>query len=140
MKLAYSDLNDRLVEMLPELKDALAHERAWYEDEEPGCHVIYGDYLNPLLAESLTSEGHEPLLHRAFSLLEELSSSDDYRVREVVTDTICEYIVDRPTLYSPAKLFMGAKTADLCKSTEVDPREVEDDLMRGPSPHEPKAS
>ena len=119
MSLAYSELTRRLVETLPELGTAFAEEQAWWGEEVVPPHIAYGDVLIPLLEELLVSQGDEPLLSRAFSLLEELSSSDDPLVQEVVTDTICEYIVDRPALYSPAKGFMGGKTAELCKRTEV---------------------
>jgi hypothetical protein len=120
VNLAYSDLTRRLVEMLPELEPAFAEEQEWWEEEEVPPHIAYGDLLTPLLEELLVSRRDEPLLGRAFSLLEELSSSDDPLVQEVVTDTICEYIVDRPALYFPAKRFMGEKTAKLCTGTEVD--------------------
>ena len=38
MKLVDADPNDRLIEALPELKDAWPIERAWGEDEEARTH------------------------------------------------------------------------------------------------------
>lgn len=117
--LSYADLNSRLVEVLPELTTVFAKEQDWWEGEEIPKHVAYGNILTPFLEEHLLATHDDRLMSRAFALLEELASSTDPLVREVVTDTMCEYIVDRAELYSAAKRFMGPRTAELCRGTEV---------------------
>ena len=119
MSLVYAELNQRLLEVIPELEASYQEELKLWAPDIPGSHVMYGNLLVPLLEERLGLEGQEEILRRAFSLIEELSVSDDRFVREVVTDTICEYVVDRRELYSPAKELMGPRTAALCKSVET---------------------
>jgi len=119
VSLVYAELNQRLLEVIPELEASYQEELKLWAPDIPGSHVMYGNLLVPLLEERLGLEGQEEILRRAFSLIEELSVSDDRFVREVVTDTICEYVVDRRELYSPAKELMGPRTAALCKSVET---------------------
>jgi hypothetical protein len=113
----YEQAEAKLVEHLPELSARVAAERKWWGDEAPGAHVLYGDILNPYIVELLESE-NKPALKRVFDFLEELSRASDFRLRELVTVTVCEFLgTDRRRL-ERAKSFMGPATKRLSDAVE----------------------
>ena len=90
-------------------------------DEPPGPHVVYGNLLNPLIVSlvmSDTSDRNTDQLERIFGLLEEMATSSDEDVRDVVRVTVCWTIVDDLILYERARPFMGPQTRDLCRRVE----------------------
>jgi hypothetical protein len=119
MRITYDQLNDVLIEVVPELGESYRALRNEWVGETPGPHVVYGDMLNPFIVEMLSApvENHA-LLVRVFGLLERLASHPDVKVQEVVQMTVCERLGQEPLL-ATARTFMGPSTLQLSHEIET---------------------
>lgn len=78
------ELNLKLIEALPEIKDVYNEEISWQEGDETGSHVVYADVFVPLIKEQIEIKNKNSLT-KIFEFLEKLiKSGDDYAI-EVVT-------------------------------------------------------
>ena len=111
----YEDLSDKLMEVVPELRPAYEKELAWWGDDQPGQHVVYGDVLNPYLISLLESGDNPETLRRIFDLLEKMANHPDVLVQQVVAVTVCEQLTDREEWITEAWPYMGSKTRELAK-------------------------
>jgi hypothetical protein len=110
MTTKYFEMIPLLLERIPELRVQYGKELEWWGGEHPGPHVVYGDLLNPLLVELLNRNGDEALLRRVFSLLEELSKSEEDGVKDVVGVTVIQYLLGERDLIEKARRYMGPET------------------------------
>lgn len=120
--LRYEDLNSELLRRIPELKGDYREEFSYWEnleDDPPGPHVVYGDLLTLYMISLLLSGKDRESLDRIFGLLEDMAKSEDVEVRNVLTDTVGEYLVDREEPYSQAKKIAGPQTRILLQSVET---------------------
>lgn len=118
-EITFENMSARLVEAIPELRDSYKKELAWWRDEKPGAHNIYGDVFTPHLVSLLKTEGNEDKLTQAFQFIEELANHEDDRVQEVVAVTILEYLWGHEHhLLTRARRFMGGMTMGLLKKVE----------------------
>src|SRR5580765_935197 len=54
--ISYEQANERLVQFLPELRDAYQRELEWWQAEAPGPHVLYDEILKPYINTLLASD------------------------------------------------------------------------------------
>ena len=113
----YDNVSDRLIEHIPELSEAYEAALEWWGNEKPGPHVVYGDILNPYI-DRLLQSGDEPSLRRIFHFLEKLSRSEDQRVQEIVSVTVCEQLTNNKERLQEARRFMGSATLKLSDEIE----------------------
>src|SRR5215203_1333542 len=92
MKITYLTLADRLLEVVPELRDAYNEELKWWAPDQPGPHIIYGDLLNPYLTSLLESGSNPDALKRIFGLLEEIIGNPNEPIRSVAAASVLEYL------------------------------------------------
>lgn len=119
MELKYSNIAQRLAEVIPELRSEIEELRAWWGDEEPGPHVVFGDVLYPFLVSLLDSTtDKDEVLTRIFSLLEDMAASPDVHVQEVVAFSICEHLLGNTRRMERSHAFLGENTAKLCHDVE----------------------
>lgn len=52
------ELNLKLIEALPEIKDVYNEEISWQEGDETGSHVVYADVFVPLIKEQIEIKIH----------------------------------------------------------------------------------
>jgi len=112
--LSYEAINDLLVEHLPAVRGQYDELRKWWGEEKPGPHVVYGDILNPYI-EQTVRDGDAASLARIFEFVEILSESSDARVRDVVSATICDFLVSNELVFKRATLAMKPSTRLLCQ-------------------------
>jgi hypothetical protein len=105
----YADMSGWLIEEFPELEAKYDSELEWWRDEQPGPHIVFGDIFVPYLRSKLRAKDEE-FLQRAFRFLEELASSDDVRVREVVAFSVCEPIAGDADAAEVAERYTGPLT------------------------------
>ncbi len=105
----YDDLSTKLLDALPELKERVDSLFREWGQHRPGQHVVYGDLLTPYITALLESAGPDETLQRIFAFLEELSKHPEERVQEVVSVTLCEYLVGHGFL-TKAWPYMGEST------------------------------
>jgi hypothetical protein len=83
------ELNSRLITAFPELEKEYKEIVDYWEDEEPGSHVIYGDVLVPRL-EFLIQGGQFVKVKNFFGFLESLLIEGDEDAVDVVWVTVVE--------------------------------------------------
>jgi hypothetical protein len=115
--ITYENVSEKLIEHLPELREAYETEQKWWGGEKPGPHVVYGDVLNPYV-DILLQSGDAPALRRVFEFLETLSCSEDQRVQELVAVTVCEHLGSDQERLRQAVRFMGPATLKHSRDVE----------------------
>ncbi len=112
-KITLDTLGEALVEAVPELCADYEENKSFYSEEAFKDHLIYGMVLNPSLIEWLNKNDNPELLIRVFDFLEELASSSDWKIRNVVTITVCERIDSDERALRAAHRYMGLNTRKL---------------------------
>lgn len=112
--ITFDNMSDTLLDKFPELKTSYAEERKFWDDEEPGPHIVYGDILMPFIRK-LIDDGDEKKLQEVFNFLEKVSNNNDVKVQEVICVTVCEYLSGHDDLLSKTKKFMGPKTIQFAR-------------------------
>jgi len=116
--LEYSSLNAELIDRFPQLFGGYAELKAMGDGDEPGPHVLYGDVLVPEIARLLGSEGEEATLVRIFAFLEELATSSDQAIRDVLGASVLEPLNGNRLAREAAKHYMGPSTRQMAKQIE----------------------
>lgn len=110
----YKQINAALVDALPKLRDKYEEELAAW-GEEMGPHVIYGDLLNPYLAQLLDAPDDQTTresLRRVFDLLEQLLAHPDPDFSDVARTTVAEDLESNRPRLERARRFMGPLMAE----------------------------
>lgn len=110
----YGRINAALVLAVPELRERYQAEvKGW--GEEMGPHVIYGDVLNPYLAQLLDAPKDQITdnqLRRVFAFLEELLAHPDPEFADVARTTVAEDLEGDPIRLERARHYMGSRMAE----------------------------
>ena len=117
----YLTLIEEFIRTFPKFSDIAERKRKWWEgdpEDQPLVHVFFGDIVAHYLVEELTAPKSEGLLRRLFEFLESMAISDDDQVREVLTDSILEYLGDDKKILRKARALMGSKTLKLSHEVE----------------------
>ena len=113
-KAKYKQINEALVDALPELRDKYEEELAAW-GEEMGPHVIYGDLLNPYLAQLLDAPDDRrtnETLRRVFGFLDQLLAHPDPDFSDVARTTVAEDLESNRRRLERARPFMGPLMAE----------------------------
>ncbi len=108
-ELKFENIGEKLVEVVPELRQSYELELELWGNEQPGPHIIFGDLLNPYLI-SLLESHNQPILKQIFTFLEQLANHEDIKVQEVVAVTVCERLGDNPEWLLKARQYMDKTT------------------------------
>ena len=108
----------RMLRVIPDLREACDGLVEWYGGDVPGPHVVFGDVLDPYLVELLTADRQDAALVAAFSLLEEMATSTDVAVQEVLATTVLERLGDDRAILERARRYMGPATRRLSEEVE----------------------
>ena len=84
-----SDLNLKLLERFPELKDRFDSEASWQYGIDTGSFIIYEDVFNNYLEENMDLNNEE-VINKCFDFIEELSNIDDEYVLNLLVVGIFE--------------------------------------------------
>lgn len=109
-EITFENLAERLLEVVPELQPQYDSELEWWDNEQPGAHVIFGNVVNPYLLDVIKLGKHEDILQKIFRFLEKLANHKDSDIQEVVAVTVCERLGDDPELLAKARKYMGETT------------------------------
>jgi len=112
------ELNLKLVDAFPELKQSYLEETEWQEGDKTGSHIVYGDVLVPVML-MLIKSGNYKNVQRYTDFLERLLNEDDEYATEVVAATVIESIffdnIDRKAF----KALLGQKGAAIWSRFET---------------------
>ena len=86
------ELNLKLIESFPEIKDVYFEETSWQDGDETGSHVVYADIFVPFLKEQIITR-NEQLLFETFEYIENLLELDDDYVNEVIALSVLESLI-----------------------------------------------
>ena len=83
------ELNLKLVEVFPEIKDSFVRETSWQDGNETGSHIVYADVFVPFIKKQISNKDQQ-LLVRIFTYVEELLLSNDEYTSEVIALSVLE--------------------------------------------------
>ncbi len=87
-------------------------------DEEDGMHILFGMVVFPFISK-LVEDGENEKLKRVFDFLEQMASSKDSRICEVLEFTILENIITSgKDFLNICKPYMGSETGKSCEYIE----------------------
>jgi|SRR5208283_3779393 len=118
--LAYADVIPYLLKVIPEIRQLYERRvKALYAENNP--HVIYGsiffEHIESLekQLEGPNREAAESSLRKAFLLLEELSSSEDFQTRCLAETSVLESLLGEKGGHKRYERFMGSETRKLAR-------------------------
>ena len=107
-----NELNKRLTDAFPNLKDAYEEEIVWQEGDDTGSHTVYGDVFTPYVVTCI-EENKKVEIQQAFDFIEKLLELKDTYVDEVVAFSVLESIsylfTERNELYNS----LGEKSKEI---------------------------
>ena len=86
------ELNLKLIEIFPEIKNTYLEETSWQDGDETGSHIVYGDVFVPFLKREIT-EKRTQILTNIFMFIEELLELNDNYVNEVIAFSVFESLL-----------------------------------------------
>ena len=86
------ELNLKLTEALPEIKNVYNDETSWQEGDETGSHMVYADVLVPYIKEQIATK-NRLLLIKIFDFIELLITTNDEYANEVVELSVLESLL-----------------------------------------------
>jgi hypothetical protein len=117
--LVYQGIEKLLLARFPELRPAV-EKALWYYDmksETPEPYPLFEGVLKGFLFDLLDLGGDDPLLPRIFAFLEEMASSPDGEVVNLLWIAILEPLVFRRDRVRRAWKYMGSRTRELARET-----------------------
>ena len=86
------ELNLKLIEAFPEIKDVYFKETSWQDGDETGSHVVYADIFVPFIKAQI-SDGKEQAIDSVFHYIEKLLEVNDEYANEVVSLSVLESLL-----------------------------------------------
>lgn len=78
-----TQLNLKLIESFPQIKDVYLEETSWQDGDETGSHVVYADIFVPFIREQIVGK-NEQMLIKIFNYIEGLLNLKDEYANKVV--------------------------------------------------------
>lgn len=101
------ELNLKLLEYLPEIKEKYNEEVSWQDGDDTGSHVVFGDVVFPYIVEH---KENTDVARNCFVAIENLLKTNDEYVEEVVVLSVLENLLyEQPAICDWIE-FMGEKT------------------------------
>ena len=108
-----TELNLKLIESLPEIRNIYNEEISWQDGDETGSHVVYADVLVPFIKEQMAAR-NESMIIKIFDFIENLLESNDEYANEVVALSVLESLIfDEDVSNSSFMQFAKEKTFQL---------------------------
>ena len=86
------ELNLKLIESFPDIKDVYYEETSWQDGDETGSHVVYADIFVPFIKAQI-SDGKEQVIADAFHYIEKLLELNDEYANEVIALSVVESLL-----------------------------------------------
>ncbi|MBQ7075834.1 MAG: hypothetical protein IJM94_03425 [Clostridia bacterium] len=83
------ELNLKLIQSFPEIKEIYHEETSWQDGDETGSHVVYEDVFVPFIKKQI-SDGKEQVIDNVFNYIEILLESNDEYASEVIALSVIE--------------------------------------------------
>jgi len=86
------ELNLKLIQNIPEVKEKYIEETSWQDGNDTGSHVVFADVLVPYIKEQLLKDNAE-IVARIFDFIEDLLGLDDEYANEVIALSVIESLM-----------------------------------------------
>lgn len=113
--LKYDQLQAELLTCIPELKESVDSTFGSDYDlsmESPGAYPIFEDVVLEFLLKNLNSSQNEALLTRLFDFFEQMATSNDGNVSDLLRIAILESLILHSGEYQRSRHYMGRKTME----------------------------
>jgi hypothetical protein len=116
--LKFSKVSDEPLSAVPEFRDRYGRELGWWQGSQPpGQYTVFGFVVKPAVRELLAANTEPAVLRRIFNFFEEMASSSDIQVPNLLQIEIFEWLVgDAPRLAAAWK-FIGKDTKAIARTT-----------------------
>ena len=115
------ELNMKLIEYVPEIRERYIDEISWQEQDETGSHIVFGDVLVPYIVEKAEIEDAKSL-KKIFEVVEEMLNIGDDYANEVITLSVLESILYKEILNEKLIKYMGTNTRDAFQKIKKEQR------------------
>jgi hypothetical protein len=86
------ELNLKLIEFFPEIKDIYFAETSWQDGDETGSHVVYADIFVPFIKTQIFND-KEQAVASVFHYIEKLLELNDEYTNEVISLSVLESLL-----------------------------------------------
>ena len=86
------ELNLKLIQSIPEVKEAYIEETLWQDGDDTGSHVVFADVLVPYTKEQIL-KNHNEAVERVFAFIEDMLDLNDKYVNEVIALSVIESLM-----------------------------------------------
>lgn len=86
------ELNMKLIENMPELKERYLEEVSWQEGNDTGSHVVFSDVFFSYMLETINNQDTKRI-KKCFDIIERILMLDDEYAEEVITLSIIENLI-----------------------------------------------
>lgn len=98
------ELNSKLIELLPEIKDLYDDEVSWQEGDETGSHIVFSDVFFPFILDNLDNV---EMSVKNFSVIEKILELHDEYADEVITLSVLENLFYEQDIFDDFKDYLG---------------------------------
>mgnify|MGYP000014816106 FL=1 len=98
------ELNLKLVELLPEIKERYEDEISWQEQDDTGSHIVFGDVFFPYIIENLSDK---KITKKNFDVVEKILELHDDYADEVISLSVLENLFYEQSAVDSFKQFLG---------------------------------
>jgi hypothetical protein len=112
-RLSYERLDQIFLEAFPELHDRYKQAFDYWGDDSkqrPGSYGLFSNVVYPYVIEALDSGQSDEILTRLFLFFEEMSSSKDAEVRNLLGLEVIDELLRHPARLARAWKYMGHST------------------------------
>ena len=99
------ELNLKLIELLPEIKELYEDEISWQEGDNTGSHTIFADVFFPYILDCLNSK---ELTKKNFDVIESILELHDEYADEVIVVSVLENLFYEKEALDKFKTYLGS--------------------------------
>ena len=110
------ELNLKLIEFLPEIKELYEDEVSWQEGDETGSHTVFSDVLFPYIMNNLDDN---EISKKNFEVIEKILRIHDDYADEVVTLSVLENLFYEQDVAHKIKKYLGELSAEIMGGFEI---------------------
>lgn len=104
------ELNWKLLELLPEIKELYEGETSWQEGDNTGSHTVFSDIFFPYILNNLDDKNKT---EKNFAVIEKLLELHDDYADEVITLSILENLFYEKDLIDKYKKYLGILSKEI---------------------------
>ena len=110
------ELNLKLIEFLPEIKEMYEAEVSWQEGDETGSHIVFSDVFVPYVLDNLSND---VITKKNFKVIETILELHDDYADEVITLSVLENLFYEQSYIDKIKEYLGVLSKKIFNQFEL---------------------